>query len=71
MLITISSHWVGIKSKYLSTVLLLTYLQVTFSEKGTKITPQVHIQNFKILEISLWNQFLSAISALDGHGTLF
>jgi len=31
-------------------------VQVTFSEKGTKI-PQTHNQKLEILEISLWNRF--------------
>ena len=30
-------------------------LQVTFSEKGTKITHKIDIRKFEILEISLWN----------------
>ena len=31
------------------------FVQVTFSEKGTRITSQTHIKKFKILEISLLN----------------
>ena len=29
-------------------------VQATFSEKGTRITSQTHIQKFEIHEISLW-----------------
>ena len=36
-------------------------LQVPFSEKGTKIAPQTHIQKFEILEISFWNGFHGVI----------
>ena len=36
-------------------------LQVTFSEKRTKITRQTHIQKFEILKNSLWNQFRGAV----------
>ena len=46
-------------------------LQVTFSEKGTKITTQTPIQKFEILEISLWNWFRDAIFPLAWLGTLF
>ena len=31
---------------------VLGSVQVTFSEKGTKITPQTHIQKFEILHFS-------------------
>jgi len=40
-------------------------VQVAFSEKGTKITSQTHIGKFEIFEISLWNQFQSAVFPLD------
>ena len=49
----------------------LKRLQVTFSEKGTKITHQTHIWKFEILETLLWNQFHSAIFPLDWHATFF
>ena len=42
----------------------LLKLHVTFSEKGIRITPQTHIQKFKILKISLWNQFHRAVFPL-------
>jgi len=45
-------------------------IQVTFSEKGTKITTQTHIREFETLKISLWNQFHSAVFPLGWCGTL-
>ena len=44
---------------------LLHFLQVTFSEKKTKITPQTGIQKYEILEILQWNRFFSAVFPLD------
>ena len=38
--------------------------QSVFSIEGTKITPQTHIQTFKILEISLMNSFHRSIFPL-------
>ena len=52
-------------------ILQALFLQVTFSEKGTKISCQTRIQKFEILEISPWNRFHSAIFPSDWRGTLF
>ena len=46
-------------------------LQVTFSEKGTKISSKPHFWKFEILENSLWNQFHSAVFPLDWCCPLF
>jgi len=35
------------------------------------MTSQTHIRKIEILEISLWNQFLSAVFPLDLCGTIF
>ena len=41
------------------------FVQVTFSEKRTRITPQTHVQKLEILVISQWNRFHCAILPLD------
>jgi hypothetical protein len=46
-------------------------VKVIFSKKGTKITPQSHIQKFDILELSLWNRLVRVFLLTDGWGKLF
>ena len=46
-------------------------VKVIFSKKGTKITPQSHIQKFDILELSLWNRLVQVFPLTDGWGKLF
>ena len=66
---TPQTHTHKFKILHFSENISKTTVQVTFSEKGTHITPQTRIQKYEILEISVRNQFLSAIFPLNWFRT--